>query len=92
MKKFLSFVIFSILACFATNALDIIVTKDSERIDAKIIEVTDTEVSYKRTDYKEGPTFVLKTSDISSIIYSNGAVQTFASQNEIVRGGGENQI
>lgn len=89
MKKFLSFVIFSILACFAANAQDIIVTKDSERIDAKIIEVTDTEVSYKRTDYKEGPTFVLKTSDISSIIYSNGAVQTFASQNEIVRGGGE---
>lgn len=87
MKKFLSSVILIILACVTASAQDIIVTKDSERIDAKILEVSDTEVSYKKTGYVEGPTFVMKTSEISSIIYSNGDVQTFnfVSQDEIVK-------
>lgn len=87
MKKFLSSVILIILACVTASAQDIIVTKDSERIDAKILEVSDTEVSYKKAGYVEGPTFVMKTSEISSIIYSNGDVQTFnfVSQDEIVK-------
>ncbi len=87
MKKFLSSVILIILACVTASAQDIIVTKDSERIDAKILEVSDTEVSYKKAGYIEGPTFVMKTSEISSIIYSNGDVQTFnfVSHDEIVK-------
>lgn len=59
-------------------AQDIIVTTSSERIDAQVTEVSDTEVKYKRTDNLDGPVFVIATSKISSIIYQNGDVQTFA--------------
>lgn len=55
----------------------LLLKKNSERIDAKILEVSDSEVSYKKTDYIDGPTFIVKTSEISSIIYSNGEVQAF---------------
>ena len=41
------------------------------------MEVSDSEVSYKKTDYIDGPTFIVKTSEISAIIYSNGEVQAF---------------
>lgn len=58
-------------------AQDIIVTTTSERIDAKVIEVSETEVKYKRKDNPNGPTFVLSTSKIASIAYKNGKVQTF---------------
>ena len=58
-------------------AQDIIVTTESERIDGKVIEISDTEIKYKRKDNPNGPTFVLSTNKISSIIYKNGEVQTF---------------
>ena len=77
MKKFSLSLIFILLACLTANAQDIIIKKNSERIDAKILEVSDSEVSYKKTDYIDGPTFIVKTSEISSIIYSNGEVQAF---------------
>ena len=58
-------------------ASDIIVTTDAERIDAKIEEVSETGIKYKRMDNLNGPTFVISTSKISSIIYENGTVSVF---------------
>ena len=63
-----------------TQNHDLIITNSSERIDAVIIEVTSTEIKYKQADFQTGPTFVLAKSEIASIIYSNGQVQTFQNQ------------
>ena len=63
-----------------TQNHDLIITHSSERIDAVIIEVTSTEIKYKQADFQTGPTFVLAKSEIASIIYSNGQVQTFQQQ------------
>ena len=60
-------------------AQDIIVCKDSKRIDAKIIEVGQNEIKYKKFDFQDGPTFSINVNDISSIIYSNGDVAAFNS-------------
>ena len=59
-------------------AQDVIVTKQSERIDATILEVSDQEVKYKKQSNPTGPTFTLSTAKIASIIYANGEVQTFS--------------
>ena len=73
--------LFFTLLCIATFvplcAQDIIVTHESERIDVNVIEVSETEVKYKKSDNPNGPTFVLSTNKIASIIYKNGDVQTF---------------
>ena len=66
--------IFCVLNVFAQ---DIIITKDSKRIEAKILEVSSTEVKYKRITNIDGPTFVELVSNISTIIYSNGEVEAF---------------
>lgn len=58
-------------------AQDVIITSDSRKIDAQIIEVSQTEVRYKEKSNPNGPTFVLNTKDINSIIYANGSVSTF---------------
>lgn len=58
-------------------AQDVIVTKQSERIDAKILKVTDSEIEYKRQNNLDGPTFTLSTSKIATIIFSNGDVQAY---------------
>ncbi|MDR2683952.1 MAG: hypothetical protein LBB53_01050 [Prevotellaceae bacterium] len=79
MRKF-----FTVLATFALSnvfvfAQDIIVTKDSKRIDAKVLEVNINDVKYKDWSNLEGPTYTILKSDIASIIYyGTGKVETFA--------------
>ncbi len=58
-------------------AQDIIVTRNSERIDCKVEKVEETAIEYKRTDNPDGPVFVIPTSKIASILYANGTVQVF---------------
>ena len=58
-------------------AQDIIVTTDEKKIDAKILEVSKSEIKYKDFDNLDGPVFILETSDINSIIYSNGKVTIY---------------
>lgn len=61
-------------------AQDIIVTNDSKKVEAKILEVSSTEIKYKEHDNLDGPIFILNTSEISSIIYKNGKVVLYNQQ------------
>jgi len=76
MKQFLFTAIFVAITVFCF-AQDIIVTTDARKIDAKILEVSETEVKYKETGNPEGPTFIISTNNISSIIYANGNVSLY---------------
>ena len=63
-------------------AQDIIVTKDAKRIDAKVLEVSATEIKYKKFTYQDGPTFIISIADVSSVLYENGDVQVYGQQSE----------
>ena len=76
MKKVILFVL-SVLIAQTLVAQDIIVTRKSERIDAKIIRISETEVEYKKYNNQEGPVFVIPCEKIASVIFANGDVQTF---------------
>lgn len=56
---------------------DIIITKKAEKIEVKIIEVSSSEIKYKKLNNLEGPTFIFSSSEISTVIYENGEVQVF---------------
>lgn len=64
-------------SCGVAKSQDVINTKNHERIEAKILEVSDTEIRYKKSNNPDGPTFVMPTSKIASITYSTGEVQRF---------------
>ena len=57
---------------------DLIITKNAERIEAKVVEIGDATVKYKKWDYLDGPNYTILKSDISSILYQNGEVEVFA--------------
>ena len=77
MKRY-ALIIFVGLFCFNfVNAQDIIITKDAQKIFAKINEVGENVVKYKKFDNLEGPIYTMKKADISSIIYENGTVDVF---------------
>ena len=71
---------FAVLTTILSFAQDIIVTTDAKKIEAKILEVSKTEIKYKELDNLNGPTFVLGTDEISSIIYSNGKVVLYGAK------------
>lgn len=64
----------ALLLSLSAYAQDIILTTDAQKIEAKITEVSKSEIRYKEKDYPDGPTFVLATEDVNSIIYANGKV------------------
>ena len=76
MKKVLTLMV-ALLTAFNLFASDIIVTRDARRIEAKILEVSSAEVKYKEIGNLEGPTFVLTSAEINTIIYENGTVKIY---------------
>ena len=80
MKRFLLTLTMIVCAMQMIVAQDVIVTRQAERIDAKVLEVSETAIKYKKTSNPDGPTFVLSTEKIASILYANGEVQVFEQQ------------
>lgn len=90
MKKLFTLTAFALISVVSFAAtFDIIVTTDEQRIEAQIVEVSKSEIKYKEIDNPDGPTFILSTNDLSSIIFSNGQIKVYehskssVTQNEI---------
>ncbi|MDE5623888.1 MAG: hypothetical protein K2I62_04670 [Alistipes sp.] len=62
----------------AASAQDLIVRRDSSRIEARVTEISPTEIRYKRASNPDGPTYVLPLATVSAIRYANGEEETFA--------------
>lgn len=78
MKKFLLIIIAMIcgvLQVLAAANYDLIIKTNSEKIEALIQEVSETELRYKKVGNPNGPVYVVKISEISTIIYANGEVE-----------------
>lgn len=56
---------------------DNIILKNGEAINAKVIEITDTEIKYKKCSNLNGPTYSVYKSQVSVIKYINGTEETF---------------
>jgi hypothetical protein len=55
-----------------TDSCDVLVFRDGTEILAKITELNESQVRYKRCDNVEGPTYVTEKSDLFMLKYSNG--------------------
>lgn len=56
---------------------DVILKKDNTTVLSKILEVTTTEIKYKKWSNQEGPTYSISRSEVVSINYQNGEVDRF---------------
>jgi len=54
------------------RAQDLIILRDGNIIEVKVMEISPTEIRYKRFDNLEGPTIVLPTLNVLSIRYERG--------------------
>ncbi|MCO4294804.1 hypothetical protein NF867_18215 [Solitalea sp. MAHUQ-68] len=76
---FLKFFILTVIVfCgFSASAQDIIYKTDKTEIKAKILEIEENTVKYKKFEFLEGPSYSLKKSEIFMIIYKNGNREVF---------------
>lgn len=75
MRTILTFLFLSL--SLATFAQDLIVTRDNKLIEANITEVANDAIRYKKANSTDGPVFVIPVSDITSVVYRDGEVQSF---------------
>lgn len=78
MKKMLLFLLLVACCAWPAGAQDLIVKRDSSRIEARVTEISPDEVRYKRFSNPDGPTYVLPVSAIAAIRYANGEEDIFA--------------
>lgn len=71
--------LFFIVMTFANSLFcqDMIITKKADKIEAKVMEIGDTYVKYKKWSYLDGPNYSMPKSEISTILYQNGEVEVF---------------
>ncbi len=74
MKRLAIYLIFFSSPLFAQ---DIIFKNDKSEVKAKVLEILDREVKYKKWDFMEGPTYSMRKNEIFMIIYENGSRETF---------------
>ena len=53
-------------------AQDLLIKNNGDTIKAKIIEITDESVRFKKINNPDGPTFVTNKSELSKVVYANG--------------------
>jgi hypothetical protein len=85
--------LFTFVISFAVNtvfAQDVIVLKSGDEIKSKVIEITPTEIKYKKFDNLEGPTIVILKSEASMIKYANGTEDVMPSNNSLASAPGDN--
>lgn len=67
------------LLCIAGTVIaqDVIVMKDQSTVMSKVLEITSTEIKYKKWNNQDGPIYSISKSEILSINYENGEVEIF---------------
>lgn len=68
------------LLCLAgmATAQDVIVRTDNSTVLSKVLEISSTEIKYKKWDNLEEPTYSIGKSEVLSINYKNGEVEIFS--------------
>lgn len=88
MKKLL--VLMISVAALQAIAQDVIVKTDGSTILSKVLEVNANDIKYKKHSNPQGPTYTINKSEVMSINYQNGDMDSFESGNNRNQSGGKN--
>lgn len=72
-----------LIPLFSLQALsqDVIIQRSGETIKVKVLEISSDEVKYKKYESPDGPTYIVKKSELLSITYENGQEDLFKTEN-----------
>lgn len=67
------------------HAQDIITRNDSSKVQALVLEITPTQLTYKLFSYPEGPLITDDKSQLAYVIFKNGLTERFPKQAPVIR-------
>jgi hypothetical protein len=73
-------VLFTLFTGMLAHGQDIIIQKNGEEIKAKVEQVLDTEIKYRKADNLSGPLYSIKKAEVFMIRYENGSKDVFNTQ------------
>ena len=79
--KYWIFTFLLLFVCKFLVAQDIIFKTNGDEVQAKVLEVAPDEIKYKMFNFQDGPTYILKKTDVFMIKYSNGHKDVFSNTN-----------
>jgi TM2 domain-containing membrane protein YozV len=82
MKKIIYAAILGLFFFSTVYSQDVITKSNGEDINAKIIEITQTEIKYKKFDHLDGPIYTLSLNDIFMVKYENGTKEVFSQEDK----------
>jgi len=65
------------------SAQDVITLNNGDEIEVLVQKIGEVEVTYKKWDFQDGPTFTVRKSEIFRIKYQNGTKEVFDSSDEV---------
>jgi len=77
MKKIILLTLIAIFTLTLCYSQDVITTRSGESIQARVLEVGQTEIKYKKFDNPEGPVYWILKSVVLMVKYENGTVDVF---------------
>ena len=72
-----AFLIFSVSLTRQLKAQDKIIRTDYSIIEVKVVEITETEIIYKKFSNPNGPTYNIKIAEVMAINYQNGEKELY---------------
>lgn len=69
----------SVLFCtvYTSYSQDVIIRNDKSELKAKVIEITEEALKYKRWEMLDGPLYTIAKKEVFMIVYENGTRETF---------------
>ena len=77
MKKIIFAVVLFLSTTVLSFAQDLITKKDGSVFEAKVLEVEQSQIAFKKYSNLEGPTYRVDLADIKSIVYENGEIEEY---------------
>lgn len=72
--------VFLLFSASIATAQDVILKKDNTTVLSKVLEITSTEIKYKKWSNQEGPTYSINRSEVTRINFQNGDVEQFTEE------------
>jgi len=73
-KSLIGAVLLFCIGITSVYAMDLIILKDGSTIESRVIEISPTEIRYRRINHLDGPIIVVPAANVLSIRYQNGRV------------------
>ena len=77
MKNIALTIVFVFTCLFPAFAQDIIVLRNADEIEAKVQNIGFNDITYKKWDFQDGPSYQIAQSDVLFIKYANGRKELF---------------